>query len=289
MLLFEWAFREWKKLSSFVKTCEAMCNQSDTAMVKVKPKGLYIMLTDFESLCCLETRLLDSGKKNLKLHCPEYTVKIMLDSFVSILRRILKNKNAAVLYAEDDQPYSLKIRETATHTQRWVDTHVVESAEHRARVYHLLSTHEFRRVSGDYVQFRLPNAEFNKLITLKCILSGNCGGVGEIRVTPSETPDGPCRIHFYVRNHGGMGGGVTLYTHPQAASAPLQHTPTAPLRMSYFLAYLRRAQNLFAHPTDFVTLYVSAKGLLLQTDVKDSHCSVVFLSDVSHEDLDSYA
>lgn len=289
MLLFELAFREWKKLSAFVKTCEALYNHSDTALFKVKPKGLYIMLTDFESLCCLETRLFDQGKNMLKMNCTEYTVKIMLDSFVSILRKVLKNKHSALVSADDETPYVLQIREVIGHTNKTVETHQVESAEHRARVYHVLSTNEFRRRStGGYVQFRLPYVEFNKLITMQCIVSGNCGGVGEVTATPPDE-QGVCKIRFFVRNNGGMGGGVTLHTHAQAASAPLQHAPHQSVRLQYFLTYLKRSQSIFSNPTDSVTVYVSNQGLLLQTDVKDGHCVVVFIADVSQEDLDSYA
>jgi len=288
MLLFELAFREGKRLAAFVKTCEAMYNQSDTALFKVKPKGLYILLTDFESLCCLETRLLDTGKGMLKMNCTEYTVKVMLDSFISVLRKILKNKHSALLSAEDESPYVLQIREVVGVTNKTVETYTVESAEHRARVYHILSTNTFRQQANHYVQFRLPVAEFNKLITMQCIISGNCGGVGEMVVTPAASSE-LCSIRLHVRNQAGMHGGVTLHTHAKAPSAPLLHRPEQAFQLQYFLTYLKRSQNLFSCPTDFLTVYASDKGLLLQTDVKDGHCVVIFLADISHEDLDSYA
>lgn len=288
MLLFELAFREGKRLAAFVKTCEAMYNQSDTALFKVKPKGLYIMLTDFESLCCLETRLLDTGKGMLQLHCPEYTVKILLDSLIAILRKILKNKHMAVLSAAADEPYTLRVAEVAGASHKTLESYTVDTAEHRARVYHVLSTNAFRQQSQNYVQFRVPYAEFNKLITMQCIVSGNCGGVGEIAVTPVAMER--CQIRFHVRNQAGMHGGVTLHTHAQAPSAPLLHRPDHGFQLKYFLTYLKRSQNLFTSPTtDFLTIYASEKGLLLQTDVKDGHCVVVFIADVSSEDLDSYA
>lgn len=290
MLLFELALRDWKKLSAFVKTCEAMFNQSDTAMLKIKPKGLYLMLTDFESMCCLETRLLDHSKQMLKMNCPEYTVKVMLDSLIQILRRILKNKHTALLWADDEAPYVLQIREIAGHTNRTVETHQVESAEHRARVFHVISTNQFRKRSAQYAQFRMPYVEFNKLITMQCIISGSCGGVGEVTVTPpTNASDDVCKIRFFVRNHGGMSGGVTLHTRAGAPTAPLQHAPTQSLHLKYILTYLKRAQSLFTNLTDSLTIYLSEKGMLMQTDVKDGHCVVVFIADVSTDDLDSYA
>lgn len=286
MLLFELTFRDWKKLSAFVKTCESIYNQSDTVMVKVKLKGLYIMLTDYESLCCVEARLLDTDSKLIRLNCPEYTVKIVLDSLINIFRKILKNKHSAVLFAEDENPYTLQVREIAGHTNKTVEVHKVETAEHRARVFHIMSTNEFKNRSDSYLQFRLPQHEFNKLITMQCIISGNYGGIGEVIVKPDVKR---CHIQFYARNNGGMGGGVTVHTHDNAESAPLQHMPAHNLHIKYFLTYLKRAQNMFTSIVDYITIYVSDKGMLLQTDVKDGQCVVIFIADVSNEDLDSYA
>jgi hypothetical protein len=289
MLLFEFALRDTKKLVSLMKTCEIACSHSDTAMLKIKPKGVYIMLTDMESFSCLEIRLLDVP---LKLHCEEYTVKIILDSFASILRTILKHKHSAVFVAEKDSPLKLQIRQVNPSTNKIVETHVVETAEHRARVFHVCSTTAFR-ANSDYVEFRIPCVEFNKIITMQCIISGNCGGVGEIKAVP----DGACaqythsscaqytHIQLHVKNHGGMGGGVTIH----ATSPQLIHSPKADFETKYLLTYLKRVQNLFANPTESMTIIASKKGVLLQTDVRDGHSVLVFIADVSNEDLQSYA
>lgn len=291
MRLFELAFRDWKRLSAFVKTCESTVTHSDTAMFKVKPKGVYVMLTDFESMCCVEVRLMDMTKTMLKMNSPEVSVKIMLDSFVAALRKVLKNKHSAIVYVEDDDPYTLQINEVVGQTNKLVEQHRIESAEHRPRVYHILSTNGFKQKSKSYVQFKIPNSEFNKIITTQCIGSGNCGGVGEISAipSPSSVSPGAVKIRFSVRNSGGMATSLTIHTNLKALTIPLQNCPTSAVQMRYCLTYLKRSQNLFANPSDHVNVYISDLGMILQTEIKDNHSVVVFIADVSNEDMDSYA
>jgi hypothetical protein len=294
---FELAFREQRKLSAFIKTCEGMCVQSDTALFKVKKRGAYIMLTDFESLCCLETRITDGIQNMLKMNCKEFTAKILLDSMATILRRILKNKHSAILFGDLDNDHVLQIKEVIGQSHRVVAIHQVECTENRARVYHVISTHQFCRNSQNYIQFRIPNVEFNKIITMQSIISGTNGGVGELIITPipdalgsgeGDPPKNRCDIKFFMKNNGGGMGGVTIHTHPLSESVPVLHRPMQPIHTRYFLTYLKRSQNLFTVPSDFVTVYVSEKGVMVQTDSKDNHSVVIYTSDISDEDLNSY-
>lgn len=294
--VFELAFRESRKLSSFIKTCEAMCVQSDTALFKVKPRGVYIMLTDFESLCCLETRVTDNIGGMFKMNCPEFTSKILLDSLTSILRKIMKNKHSAILCADEENSRQLKVREVLGQTYRLVAEHIVASTEHRARVYQIMSTNRFQRLSQNFVKFRIPNIEFNKIVTMQSIISGTHGGVGEITITPiPDEEDAHCllpknrvSIKFFLQNSSGDRGNLTIHTHPLAETVPILHRPEETIRCQYFLTYLKRSQNLLSVPSDSVTVYVSNKGIMLQTDYKDHHSTVVYTADISDEDLQSY-
>jgi len=296
---FELAFREQRKLNSFIKTCEAMCVQSDTALFKVKRRGAYIMLSDFESLCCLEARITDGIQGMLKMHCKEFTAKILLDSLTSVLRRVLKNKHSAILFGDLDDDHKLQVKEVIGQSHRVVAVHQITSTENRARVYHVISTHQFRQKSKNYVQFRLPNVEFNKLITMQSIISGTNGGVGAMLITPIDDEKGPggpetdppknrCDIKFFLKNNGGGMGGVTIHTHTASEVVPVLHRPDQSILTKYFLTYLKRSQNLFSVPSDYVTLYVSERGVMVHTDSKDNHTVVIFTADISDEDLDSY-
>jgi len=293
--LFELSFRDQRKLNAFIKTCEAMSVHSDTALLKVNKRGVYILLSDFESLCCLEVRLTDNIQGMLKIYCKEYTVKILLDSLTNILRQVAKNKHSAILCSDVETPKILLVREVVGQSHRLIATYPVTSTEHRARVYHVISTRQFRKKSKNYVQFRIPNVELNKIITMQSIISGNNGGVGELIITPIpddekdlNLPKNRCDIRFFMNNNSGGKGGVTIHTHMAAETVPIQNIPLNPIHSKYFLTYLKRSQNLFTTPLDLVTIYVSERGILIQTDSKDNHSVVIFIADVSDEDMDSY-
>jgi hypothetical protein len=289
---FELIFRDLRGLSAFIKTCEAMSIHSDTALFKVKKRGVYILLSDAESFSCLEMRLTDNLDGMLRLQCKEYTIKILLDSLTDILRHILRAKHSAVIYAEKDtgnfgavSNQALYVREFATN--KIIQTHKVTDIEHRARVYHIISTHQFRKRSRDHVQFRIPSIELNKIITQQAILSGNNGGVGELIIVP--TGNEHCDIQFFTQNNSGGKGSLTIHTHTKAETVPIQTMPNHKIHSKYFITYLKRSQNLLISPTDSVTMYVSERGILLQTDCKDHHSVVIFIADISDEDLDSYS
>lgn len=294
--LFELILREPRKMNSFIKTCEAMISHSDTALFKVKKRGVYILLTDFEGFCCLELRFTENLKGLLKLDCEEYSVKILLDSLTNILKKVAKNKHCAVVYSEDTQPDVLLVKECTAPTSAAIELHTVESTEHRPRAYYLMSTKHFQqKAQGAFLQFRILNAEFNKLITMQTILSGNNGGIGKISVelVPDEDgrPKDRCQIKFSTRNGAGADGHVKIHTRANDPniSVPVQHLPARSFEMTYLITYLKRSQIFCSVPTDYVTLYVSPQGLLIQTDQKEHHSIVVFITDVSRVDLSSFA
>jgi hypothetical protein len=300
--LFELNFWDIRTLIAFIKTCEAMNVHSDTAMIKIKKRGVYILISDPESHCCLETRLTENIADVLTMNCPQFTAKILLDSFTGILRKIVRNKHGAVLYAVPEQPHVLLVREVVGQNHKHIESYTVESTEHRARVYYIISTNEFRTKSENYIQFRIPNIELNKIISSQAIISGNCGGVGELIIIPEPNTPLPntltsstsrdtnrCTIQFFLHNNSGQKGGTKIHTHAKAESVPVLHAPQQPIHTKYFLTYLKRSQNLFSNPLDMITMYVSNHGILLQTDTKDNHSSVVFIADISKEDLNSYA
>jgi hypothetical protein len=127
---------------------------------------------------------------------------------------------------------------------------------------------------------------------MQAILSGTNGGVGKIRV--QRWPDTPeltlrCQITFFIENQGGMQGSLKIYSHGASETVPVVSLPESVdfVETTYFLTYLKRSQNLLANPGEFVTLLVSERGILLQTVSKD-HAVVVYVADISAEDLQSY-
>ena len=288
---FELCFRDQRKLANFVKTCEAMIFHSDTALFKVRRGAVYLKLTDFESFCCLETRMTENLHHMLKMSCPKYSVKILLDSLTNILRKILKNKHTAVLFATEECPLTLQVKELQS-AGKIVESFKVESTEHRPRVYRLLSTNQFKLKSQDYIQFRMPIIEFNKIITAQSILSGSNGGVGELSITPIEdeidSPPGRCQVKFFLSNHSGAQGGIIMHSFIGAESVPLQYVPKIPITLKYFITYLKRSQNLFSIPSEMVTIFISDRGILIQTDSRDNLYSIViFTPNIADIDLDS--
>jgi len=275
-----------RKLTVFLKACDALQAHSDTALFKVTKKGLFIKLTDFESMCGVELRMTDT---HLKLHEDEFSAKILLDSLLNILKVISKNKHLVILFAETPHKHILKVKEILNQpSQRCVNTHIVDSAEHRPRVYFQLSTQYFCSQSSNYLHFKLPTIEFNKIITMQAIASGSCGGVAHMDILPHGDELQRCTLVFSVQNHSGMLAKLTIHSFFKANTVPLYHIPAQPIHIQYLVSYLKRSQNLFPLTADFITLYISAFGILIQTDTKDQLSTIIFIQDTSQEDLASY-
>lgn len=317
-VLFELKLTNTNVLSSFCKTCEALFLQSDTVMFKVKKRGVYIMLTDSESFCAAEGRLTENVSEMLSLYCEEFTCKILLNSLTKSLKQIVKKKRGALLYSDTKNQLKVKEINSGVNVQRVhvYNTFTVESTEHRPRVYHILSTNKFRVLSDEYYTcFKMPTAELNKLITAQCIMSGNCGGVGELNVIPvanfnsstttqqtqaqeQEQKDrlltGPSNlknrvlIEFTIRNQSGNLKKWRIYTHTRSKQVPVLQRSVKHLRVEYFLTYLKRAQSMFTSCSNFVKFHVSHLGIMLETEKRDHHYVVMFLTNVKDVDKLSY-
>lgn len=278
---FALTFHETRTLHAFTKTLESVCAYSDTAMLKVKPRGVYVMLSDFESFCCVETRLTENLGKMLCLTGPEFTAKFLIDSLTLVLRQVAKAKKQAVLYGV--APHALYVDQL--HRSRVEQTYPIASAEHRPRVFYVMSTKRFCK--QPHVCLRIANAEFSKLVNVLAIISGACGGVGYVNVQPQA--NNACTLHFYTSNDAGCRGGLKIHTSKTATTAPLLTTCNQAFTVKYFITYLKRAQTLMNVPQDMLTLYISAQGLLLQTPTQDYHSVLTFVTDVTNEDINSYS
>jgi len=283
--LFELTLCNMKRLNAFTKMCEAISAHSDTAQFKLKKTGLFIDITDCENLCTVECRIPDKIFQCVHFSNPKtdrWCTKIQLEHFNFELRRALRMKETVTFFADPDQPDVLKLR-TTEHTL------TIKSTNHRPRVYHIVSIREFIAKSSTVAHFRLLNAELVKIINVQCVISGNHGGVGELRIKP-EGGD-RCTISFHLRSNCAANMDCTIHTHKTSAVAPVVKMPAQELVIKYFLMYLKRSQGLFAVPQDLTHFYVSEKGMMLQTEANDTHdtmSAVVFIPDISAIDLDSY-
>ena len=292
---FELYFRDVRKLSNFIKVCEALSSHSYTALFKAKQKGIYLMLTDFEGMCIIECRITNIGPENIKLKYKEFTAKILIDSLVEKLRLCVRQKKGALIVGGHN---TLKIQmltpgnlPPAIVNKKQDDYMEVVSSERRPRVYYIMSVREFINSSADYVKFRILNVEFNKLITQQAIMSGTNGGVGKLTVEPHNSTD--CTINFSLTNNGGSFSCVTITTHTSSEDVPVLRMPRDKIEVTYLLTYMKRSHNIFNLPNDFVTIYASEKGIILHTDIKGGICTIVYTCNVSQKgyevDLNSYS
>jgi hypothetical protein len=289
---FDFLFRDLRKLNTFIKTCEALCAHSDTVLIKVKKRGIYLLLTDFESMCIAEARLTKFTDLNLKLHVKEFTAKILLDSLITLLRKGFRNKMHVMLFGNNQ--HQLFVQEVSPmHNNTNVSFSPVEvaSTEHRIRVYHIISTRDFIHKSDDYIKFKIMNTEFNKIITAQAILSGLSGGVAKLHIKPTNSTD--AKIIFSLRNNSGSFGKITIHTSTTSEDVPILHMCQKDIDVTYLLTYLKRSQNMLSFPTEYVQVYVSNKGIIIHTELKDGMCTIVFTINITETpdktvDLDSF-
>jgi hypothetical protein len=299
---FEMRFRDTRKLVTFVKMCESLFVHSDTALFKVKKKGLYVNVTDFESMCSVEGRVLKSADDYWTVSDEEFTSKILLDSLISELKRAIRNKQVVTMRGE--HPHILKIvasypkqfhqrssginKRIHEHSQQNCSEKVVVSTEHRIRVFHIVSRRSFISKSGNYASFRIVNSEFNKIITMKAIVSGVSGGVASISILPTNSTE--CKLIFYVKSNSGTTGKLTISTSCNSTDeVKMLNVPKESIDMQYLLSYIKRSQNMMAAPADFTTVYVSNEGVMLETELKDNISMLLFTTSLEGIDLDSYS
>lgn len=295
-------FRDTRKLGTFVKMCEALFVHSDTALFKVKKNVIYVNVTDFESMCSAEGRVVKSPDDSWTVPEEEFTSKILLDSLISELKRAIRNKQLVTIRGE--HPHILKIvasyskqfhqksscidKRIHEHSQQNCSEKVVVSTEHRIRVFHIVSRRSFVSKSGNYASFRIVNSEFNKIITMKAIVSGVSGGVASISILPTNSTE--CKLIFYVKSNSGTTGKLTISTSSKSTDeVKMLNVPKESINMQYLLSYIKRSQNMMAVPAEFTTVYVSNKGIMLETESKDGISIVLFTNSLEGVDLDSYS
>lgn len=298
--LFAWHLADTRLLVNFLKTAETITAQSDTALFKVNARGIYIKLTDYESFAALELRLAQEQlRPHLQTWVPEYSVKIRLDSLTELLQAARRRKKRIYICALLNKPERLCVQEMSVQGQKVLRNSLVTSTEHRPRVYHLLSTTQFRRLRPEYAEYTLPNIEFNKLITRLSILNGVQGGVVELTVSPTPTAAKPNRVEikFAIESESPIKGYVKIHTCTQAKTRTnVLHAPKRPVKTRFLLTYLKRCQNLFNVPSNWVHVWCNDHGLMLQTCSRSHnrwHSPVVlFVCDLNRPqpvNLDSYA
>ncbi len=261
--LFEFVLKD-KKLNWFWKHCEAILSHSDTALFKVKKREISISLIDPEGFCCCDTRFCvktDTGFKFQK----ECSAKILLTSLVNMLKQSIRLKHSIMLFMIQD--HILQVREIPG-----TDT-TITSVEHRERDFHITSLKNFLLKSKEAMQFKIINSEFVKIITQLVILSGVSGGIGIIKAEPYENK---CKLFFEIQSNGGCRGVVDIDASTTTSECTMIVIPNSVIKIHYILTYLKRSQSMMI--SDYTTLFLSEKGLLLQTDLKDGIKTTVFIS-----------
>jgi hypothetical protein len=281
------------KISSFIHMLENLMNHSDTAMIKiVKNKGLYILLTDFETMCSVETRYVHDSKVHVEGDEPRLSCKVLLDSLANVLRKIQKNKTNAILASSD--PYVMQVYETNSNGSV-LTTHAVTSTEHRPRLYYIISTKVFCQRSQNYCQFQINYSDLNRIINNQCIISGNLGGITTLTVSSAPSLSGvsgargsAVHIKFHTKSGSGCQGGITIKSSSLCKTTPILHEPSESIHLTFMLTYLKRSQALLATPGYQCMMYVSNKGLIIQTDPREEPSTLITIISCDDVDPDSY-
>jgi hypothetical protein len=266
-VLFELVLKD-KKLNCFWKHCEAILCHSDTALFKVKKREICISLLDSEAFCCCDTRMSLKGDKGFKFNI-ECSAKILLGSLVNLLKQSIRLKHSVMLFMTEDR--LLQARELPS-----LDSIVITSVEYRLRNFHITSLKEFLLKSQEAMQFKIINTEFVKIITQLVILSGVSGGIGVLRAEPNGDQ---CKLFFEIQSNGGCRGVVDIDASTTTSECTMIVVPSKVIQIHYILTYLKRSQAMMM--SEFTTLFLSEKGLLLQTDLKDGIKTTVFISAIN--------
>ncbi len=262
---------------AFLKSLEGICFQSDTALFKAKAKGVFVLVTDPDELCASEVRLLVSKDVQLSLYFSEFSVKVMLESFINHLKTLLNIKRPVHLSGSTD--HRLFIVDGGRKV-------MVDTAEHRPRTFFVLSSRAFQASAGHkFAKFKILSVELNRIITSHAIISGTNGGETVISVEPSDDTDGVITL---ATASNVCGTAVTrIKTSSKTRDVPLLCIPSEPVKCKILLTFLKRAFATIASSLDHVTVFLSDHGLMLQTQQKHGIETVVFVSDTSDMDLGS--
>jgi uncharacterized membrane protein (DUF441 family) len=80
---------------------------------------------------------------------------------------------------------------------------------------------------------------------------------------------------------------TTIKTSATTKDAPVEVAPGAVVVTNILPTFLKRSQSIIANSIDFMTVYISKEGLLLQTQQRHGVETLVFVADVRDVDLGS--
>lgn len=252
-----------------------------------------------------------------------YTSKIWLTELTTDLKTILKRKHfVKILGIFDDDCLSDTDEENLNHKkvklfvkeiiflnnesakkETWNKSvksnsliREIKSLDHRSRTYYKLSTKQFKKNNIDqFVELKIINSEFGKIITTLSILSGVNAQESKIRIDPFEqNPSDLTRktITFNVKNDGGIICSIKIHASSTSKHVTLlnlsETNPNKPVELEFFLTYLHQASNFLNNPQEFTKLIIGDKGLMLHTEIKNQCSLVMFTIDTKGMDLKSY-
>ncbi len=291
MLICELTVSDAKRLQAYSRICDSLLSITDTGMLKFCLGKLHILCTEPESTCAIEIEF--DEPTSMVFGEESYTVKILFDSFANEVRKVLKNKHTLHLLVTDDKPFELKSQEEAGSTKRIIDTFVVGSAEHRARIFRHISAEVLRKKSINVVELALPCAEMNRLINTFCIAAGSI--VMQTTCNCTFHDDKNLVVTFETQSQNGFKAycriccPVSATTKEPNRNVLLNYKNTKPFTMKYTLAYLKRFQSLIFNSTDYINLYLSENGMLLRLGEHEDFVIKCFISANQADSTDSYA
>lgn len=285
MLLFHAFFRDPRMIQHLLKQCEGIHSHSDMVMIKIRPKGIYIMFTDAESFACGEVRVTERLPKDLvNISEREFTAKVFLDDFIRILRIIVRTKHVMMLTST--APETLTVHEMVG-TSTTVQIFPVKSAEKRERVFWVLSSHRFMKAYPSQVLMcKFVHGELNRLVSQLAVISGHHGGVCQMKVWP-EGQRG-CAWSWSVTNATGTRATFTIHMDQDTEDVCLLRRPQEPFECVIFLKYVKNCQQIISNPSEQSKLIVTPQGLLIVTDTKQHMYTIIHVVDISQEDLESF-
>ena len=290
----------------FLKHCEGINQHSDTALFKVKARGIFITLTDHEGFCCCETRFCVANEPSFKLNgIQSFSAKIKLDdkdpnSLIYILKQSARKHNCKLksnvfLFANEQK--ILKAKEfSAIEVKDTTAEIILTGVEHRIRDYFILSENSFEKNSQVFASFTINNKELGDLITTMCTLSGISGGIGTLNIEllqkKIEQNSGSdkigqkskyeekeaCCIKFAVQSNGGCAGYISIICTNESEGAKMIKFPEHSFDISYIMTYLKRCQGLVSKPEENSTFLVSNNGVMIKTEMHDNVRSLVCIS-----------
>lgn len=322
---FDIYMEDQKQLMIFGKMCEGLTYHSDTVFFKIKEKGLYIMVTDFEGFFSMEIRI---DKNNIKTHFfgnqKEYTFKISATSLWEVVRTANKKKSNILFYCSKNKNNILQMLEIPTDTeykdiQKYIKSTLpieVLPCENKSRVFFILSSTIYKNKHKNYSEIKIKNYIFNNMIDYLSICSGFNGGVAEILINSEDNMDqgttnnlpgyfkntvlkfdskqkikNQGKVTFFITNQAGSAAKISLWGHYHSKQLQMKKfSKTEDVHCRFLLVFFKRSQYILRLlDQEMSTIYVSDGGIFLQTDKTCGITACLFTVDISNIDIDSYA